>query len=71
ARRGRDLPLRAPGWSAAPHVIGVCQPVVGLLGVGGSSLRLRRLLQPARWQWVGLSVLCLGLGLAGRWLVAA
>jgi polyferredoxin len=71
ASRWPDLALRAPGWSADPHVIGFCQTLVVLLGVAGSSLLLRRLLQPARWQWVGLSVLCLGLGLAGRWLVAA
>jgi NAD-dependent dihydropyrimidine dehydrogenase PreA subunit len=71
AGRWPDLALRAPGWSADPHVIGFCQTVVVLLGVGGSSLLLRRLLQPDRWEWVGLSVVSLGLGLVGRWLVAA
>ena len=71
AGRWPELALRAPGWSADPHVIGFCQTVVVLLGVGGSSLLLRRLLQPDRWEWVGLSVVSLGLGLVGRWLVAA
>ena len=60
-----------PAWSADPHVVAFCQTLALLVGVGGSVVLLRRLLQPARITWVGLSLATLLLGGAGRWLVAA
>jgi hypothetical protein len=52
-------------------VVAFCQTLALLVGVGGSVVLLRRLLQPARITWVGLSLATLLLGGAGRWLVAA
>jgi hypothetical protein len=60
-----------PAWSADPHVVAFCQTLALLVGVGGSVVLLRRLLQPARITWVGLSLATLLLGGAVRWLVAA
>ncbi|MEB3333082.1 MAG: sigma 54-interacting transcriptional regulator [Synechococcaceae cyanobacterium] len=60
-----------PAWSADTHVIGFCQSLVVLLGVAGSAVLLRRLLQPALRGWLLLSGLAVLLGGAGRWLVAA
>jgi hypothetical protein len=59
-----------PAWSADGHVIGFCQSLVVAVGVAGSVVLRRRLLQPQRWGWLALSWLALGLGVGGRWLVA-
>ncbi|MEB3322819.1 MAG: 4Fe-4S binding protein [Synechococcaceae cyanobacterium] len=59
-----------PAWSADPHVIGFCQSLAVLVGLGGSLVLLRRLLPPQRRGALLPSVLALGLGAAGRWLVA-
>jgi polyferredoxin len=64
------LAARLPAWSADGHVIGFCQSLVVAMGVAGSVVLLRRLLQPLRWGWLALSWLALGLGVGGRWLVA-
>jgi NAD-dependent dihydropyrimidine dehydrogenase PreA subunit len=61
---------RLPSWSADLHVVAFCQTAVVLLGLGGTVVLLRRLLQPLRYGWVGLSGLALALAGAGRWLVA-
>lgn len=60
-----------PAWSADGHVIAFCQSLVLAVGVAGSVVLLRRLLQPLRWGWLALGWLALGLGAGGRWLVAA
>jgi polyferredoxin len=60
-----------PAWSADSHVIGFCQSLAVAVGVAGSVVLLRRLLQPLRWGWLALGWLALGLGAGGRWLVAA
>ncbi len=59
-----------PAWSADGHVIAFCQSLVVAVGVAGSVVLLRRLLQPLRWGWLALGWLALGLGTGGRWLVA-
>lgn len=64
------LATRLPAWSADGHVIGFCQSLVVAVGVAGSVVLLRRLLQPQRWGWLALSWLALGLGVGSRWLVA-
>jgi hypothetical protein len=61
---------RLPAWSADPHVVGFCQTSVVLLGLGGTVVLLRRLLQPLRFGWVGWSGCALALAGVGRWLVA-
>ncbi len=66
-----QLAARLPGWSADGHVIAFCQTLVLAVGVTGSVVLLRRLLQPLRWGWLALGWLALGLGAGGRWLVAA
>ncbi len=66
-----QLAARLPGWSADGHVIAFCQTLVLAVGVAGSVVLLRRLLQPLRWGWLALGWLALGLGAGGRWLVAA
>lgn len=66
-----ELASRLPAWSADPHVTGFCQTLVVVVGVAGSVVLLRRLLQPLRWGWLALGWLALGLGAGGRWLVAA
>lgn len=63
--------LALPAWSADPHVIGFCQSLVVLIGLGGSVVLLRRLLVPDRFGWLALALLALGLAAAGRALVAA
>ncbi len=81
AEGGRVLPVsttawwprmarQLPAWSADPHVIAFCQSLAILVGVAGSVVLLRRLLQPQRWGWLALSALAVGLGAGGRWLVA-
>lgn len=61
---------RLPSWSADPHVVAFCQTIVVVLGLGGTVVLLRRLLQPLRANWLGLSGFALALAGAGRWLVA-
>jgi len=61
---------RLPSWSADPHVVAFCQTIVVVLGLGGTVVLLRRLLQPLRSNWLGLSGFALALAGAGRWLVA-
>lgn len=51
-------------------MIAFCQSLVVAVGVAGSVVLLRRLLQPLRWSWLALGWLALGLGTGGRWLVA-
>jgi polyferredoxin len=65
-----ELAARVPAWRADPHVIAFCQSAVLLLGLGGSLVLLRRLLQPPRWRGVALSGMAIGLAASGRWLVA-
>jgi NAD-dependent dihydropyrimidine dehydrogenase PreA subunit len=60
-----------PGWSADPHVVAFCQSVVCGVGVIGSAVLLRRLLQLNAAASLLLSALALGIGVAGRVLVAA
>ncbi len=60
-----------PGWSADSHVVAFCQSLVMAVGLSGSLLLLRRLLQPSGWRWLLLCLLATGLGAGGRWLVAA
>jgi len=43
-------------WSADPHLIGFCQSLVLLVGVGGSVLQLRRLLRQAWRPWLVVSL---------------
>jgi hypothetical protein len=50
-------------------VIGFCQSLVLLVGVGGSVLLLRRLLRQAWRPWLVVSLVPLALGLGSRWLV--
>ncbi|MDM7952951.1 MAG: 4Fe-4S binding protein [Cyanobium sp. CZS 25K] len=66
-----ELATRLPAWSADAHVVGFCQSLAVLVGVGGSLLMLRRLLQLAFWAVpsLALSGLVIGLGAGGRWLV--
>ncbi len=66
-----EAPGWLPAWSADGHVIAFCQSLVVAVGVAGSVVLLRRLLQPLRWGWLALGWLALGLGAGGRWLVAA
>lgn len=66
-----DLASSLPAWSADPHVIAFCQSTALLLGLGGTLVLLRRLLQPPRWSGLALAALAVGLAVAGRWLVAA
>ncbi|HYP03816.1 MAG TPA: 4Fe-4S binding protein [Cyanobium sp.] len=66
-----EAPGWLPAWSADGHVIAFCQSLVLAVGVAGSVVLLRRLLQPLRWGWLALGWLALGLGAGGRWLVAA
>ena len=66
-----QLAGQLPAWSADGHVIAFCQSLVVAVGVAGSVVLLRRLLQPLRWGWLALGWLALGLGAGGRWLVAA
>jgi hypothetical protein len=79
---GRLLPVRLspggegwasslPTWSADPHVIAFCQSTALLLGLGGTLVLQRRLLQPPRWRGLALAALAVGLAVAGRWLVAS
>lgn len=68
--RGEELAAWLPAWSADPHVIAFCQTTALLLGLGGTLVLLRRLLQPARWSGLALAALAAGLAAAGRWLVA-
>jgi hypothetical protein len=65
-----QLAAHLPGWSADGHVIAFCQSLAVAVGVAGSVVLLRRLLQPLRWGWLALGWLALGLGAGGRWLVA-
>ncbi len=60
---------RKRAWSADPHLIGFCQSLVLLVGVGGSVLLLRRLLRQAWRPWLVVSLVPLALGLGSRWLV--
>jgi len=80
AEAGRLLPVslapwwpetaaHIPAWSADPHVIGFCQSLVLLVGVGGSVLLLRRLLLQAWRPWLVVSLVPVALGLGSRWLV--
>jgi hypothetical protein len=66
------LAARLPAWSADAHVIAFCQSLAVLVGVGGSLLMLRRLLQLALWSGpsLALGALVVALGTGGRWLVA-
>ncbi|MFN7741582.1 MAG: sigma 54-interacting transcriptional regulator [Cyanobacteriota bacterium] len=64
-----ETAARLPAWSADPHVIGFCQTLVLLVGVGGSVLLLRRLLRQAWRPWLLVSLVPLALGLGSRWLV--
>jgi len=65
-----ETAARLPAWSADSHVIGFCQSLVLLVGVGGSVLLLRRLLLQAWRPWLLVSLVPLALGLGSRWLVA-
>jgi polyferredoxin len=65
-----ELAAALPAWRADPHVIGFCQSAAVAVGVGGSMLMLRRLLQAGGWRWPLLSLGALALGAWGRWLVA-
>jgi hypothetical protein len=47
---------RKRAWSADPHVIGFCQSLVLLVGVGGSVLLLLRLLRQAWRPWLVVSL---------------
>ena len=67
---GSELAGRFPAWSADPHVIAFCQSAVVVLGLGGTLVLLRRLLQPPRWKGLALWGMAVGLALSGRWLVA-
>ena len=60
-----------PAWSADPHVIAFCQSAALLLGLGGTLVLQRRLLQPPRWRGLALAALASGLAVTGRWLVAS
>ena len=60
---------RKRAWSADPHLIGFCQSLVLLVGVGGSVLLLRRLLRQAWRPWLQVSLVPLAWGLGSRWLV--
>jgi polyferredoxin len=64
------LATRVPVWSADPHVIAFCQSAALLLGLAGTLVLLRRLLQPPRWRGLALGGMALGVAAAGRWLVA-
>jgi hypothetical protein len=59
-----------PHWQADPHVLAFCQSAAALVGVLGSALLLPRFLPPGAGRWAAL-LLAMGLGAAGRWLVAA
>jgi hypothetical protein len=67
---GGELARRMPAWSADRHVVGFCQTLAMAVGLGGTLVLLRRLLQPLRWGWLAWSLVALGLAAAGRWLVA-
>ena len=57
-------------WSADGHVIAFCQSLVVVIGVLGSIVLLRRLLQLELRHWLWISGLPLLLGIGGRWLVS-
>ena len=65
-----DLAARLPSWSADPHVVAFCQSTVVWIGLGGTVVLIRRLLQPRRMSGLGLAGLALAVAGAGRWLVA-
>lgn len=65
-----DWAGRLPSWSADPHVLAFCQTAVVLVGLAGTLVLLRRLLQPLGWGWLGMGSVALGLSGLGRWLVA-
>jgi transcriptional regulator with AAA-type ATPase domain/NAD-dependent dihydropyrimidine dehydrogenase PreA subunit len=67
---GEAVARRLPAWSADPHVIGFCQTLAVAVGLGGTLVLLRRLLQPLRWGWLAWSLVALGVGAGGRWVVA-
>ena len=60
-----------PSWSADPHVVAFCQSVATGVGVIGSAVLLRRLLQSDWLRSLLLAGGALVLGVAGRLLVAA
>ncbi len=65
-------PLGAPAlgvWSADPHVVAFCQSLVTAVGVVGSAVLLRRLLQPDLGRWLLLSGACSGEVCSRRFLV--
>jgi len=65
------MATQLPVWRADAQVIGFCQSLVMAVGVVGAAVLLRRLLLPTWRGWLAGTVLLLGLGVAGRWLVAA
>jgi hypothetical protein len=65
------LAAQLPVWRADGQVIGFCQSLVLAVGVAGAAVLLRRLLLPTWRGWLAGTLLLLGLGVAGRWLVAA
>ena len=70
AEAGTVLPDGWPQWSADPHVIGLCQTTVVVIGWVGAVILSRRLLDLDRWAWVMGSMVLLLVSLGGRWLVA-
>jgi len=57
-------------WSADFHVVAFCQSLAVAIGVAGSIVLLRRLLQLGLRDWLWVSGLTLLLGAGARWLVA-
>jgi hypothetical protein len=58
-------------WQADPHVIGFCQSLVLIVGLGGSAVLLRRLLQPTWRVWLLQAGALSSLAIASRWLLAS
>ena len=69
AEAGTLLPDGWPQWQADPHVIGFCQTIAMIVGLGTALVMLRRLLVPNRRTMLVGSMVLLLLGLGGRWLV--
>ena len=70
AGRWPELAAALPAWQADSHVVAFCQSMAVAVGVVGSMLMLRRLLQAGGWRWLLLCLATLLVGAGGRWLVA-